>query len=275
MVIECSQGALQFSFVKVTKSQSWAVVYLYIAQEFILRDVSAPTEEVRSFQGCRKVTGTGVSELLRALALAEFPCVQFVCEDPGLPSRAGRESAFEHIDFGVETRPAVTSAGPAALLEPQAPGHAEGEVSLTALLEALRPDPDHPQAPQPPGIQTELRPFQRRALAWMTQREALALETSTRLDPLFWEFRNSTGKRFFCHRVLGYLVVERPLAPPPQAGGALADEMGLGKTLEVCAQAGLRVFDRSAPLPTKVRLPAAAIPDSTEHAPFDADFELD
>lgn len=87
----------------------------------------------------------------------------------------------------------------------------------------------------PAGLECELLPFQRRAVAWMLQRErgeAPPIVTSA------WQAVPGTDGRVWVDRMLTRVCASRD--PPvdiftPVRGGILAEEMGLGKTVEIIA----------------------------------------
>ncbi|CAE7922325.1 unnamed protein product, partial [Symbiodinium sp. KB8] len=141
---------------------------------------------------------------------------------------------------------------------------------LFHILEACRPPAKAPNRPTPPGMgETQLLPYQRRALAWMHAVEdgEFAERSGLQPDPSFdalqlplWDeddyaspskaatlfVFNMVPKNYFSRSGFGYgymgrvsatplILLRPPLARGPPTGGILADEMGLGKTLEVAA----------------------------------------
>jgi hypothetical protein len=111
-----------------------------------------------------------------------------------------------------------------------------------AILEAARPSSTAPMVPSPPAMaSTTLRPYQRRALAWMIAKEDgtfnAAVDDASNLDPAYREFQSCDGQHFFEPRRRAEIVTERPTGGQftHEPGGILADEMGLGKTVVVAA----------------------------------------
>ena len=114
-----------------------------------------------------------------------------------------------------------------------------------AILEAARPSSTAPMVPSPPAMaSTTLRPYQRRALAWMIAKEDgtfnAAVDDASNLDPAYREFQSCDGQHFFEPRRRAEFVTERPTGGQftHEPGGILADEMGLGKTVVVRSQHG-------------------------------------
>ena len=111
-----------------------------------------------------------------------------------------------------------------------------------AILEAARPSATAPMTASPKEMACTLRPYQRRALAWMIAKEDgtfnAAVDDASNLDPAFREFRSLDGQSFFePRRRAGEFVDARPTGGQfvHEPGGILADEMGLGKTVVVAA----------------------------------------
>ncbi|KAK6631898.1 hypothetical protein RUM44_006928 [Polyplax serrata] len=80
-----------------------------------------------------------------------------------------------------------------------------------------------------------LRPYQARAVQWMTFRESENLETQdTNWFKSVNEIYNSKcGRILYYNKYIGTLSVQKADFPPFQRGGILADEMGLGKTVAI------------------------------------------
>lgn len=111
---------------------------------------------------------------------------------------------------------------------------------LDALFRQIKPPANYPQATQPEAVLTPLRPYQRKALAWMLERERPIQSLITKeaaidrdLAPYWRIFRRRHLPTVFLH-ASGRLAISPPTLQSCR-GGILADEMGLGKTLEVIA----------------------------------------
>eukprot|EP00898_Chlorokybus_atmophyticus_P007364 jgi/Chlat1/7629/Chrsp64S07159 len=106
------------------------------------------------------------------------------------------------------------------------------------LYDAVRPTGMEPQLTCDfPALLPTLRPYQRRAVAWMVNREK-AIEGVQHDDeqphPLWEPVEDLRGtKSFYYCPYSGQVSWTRYPAPPPISGGILADEPGLGKTVEV------------------------------------------
>ncbi|GAB7359482.1 hypothetical protein MBLNU230_g6128t1 [Neophaeotheca triangularis] len=82
----------------------------------------------------------------------------------------------------------------------------------------------------PDVLESELYPFQKRAVAWMLGREGQSQDTV----PLWSQVEDADGRPCFVSHI--YHTIS--LSPPPVStlsGGILAEEMGLGKTVELMA----------------------------------------
>ena len=119
-----------------------------------------------------------------------------------------------------------------------------------------------------PNLESQLYPFQRRAVRWLLSREGLAEQPDGKfraqpgvgqpkfgrqLPHGFEELESFTGRKCFVNSILGVActdlaAIRKQFAPI--RGGLLADEMGLGKTLEIIALICLH------PRPSEVVAPA-------------------
>ncbi|KAL0055911.1 hypothetical protein WJX82_005648 [Trebouxia sp. C0006] len=87
-----------------------------------------------------------------------------------------------------------------------------------------------------PKLRPTLRPYQKRAAAWMVSRENASQEqASSSLHPLWREVTALNGRTFYFNPFTGRVSQEQFEAPPSVQGGILSDEMGLGKTVELLA----------------------------------------
>ncbi|KIX06596.1 uncharacterized protein Z518_04572 [Rhinocladiella mackenziei CBS 650.93] len=98
-----------------------------------------------------------------------------------------------------------------------------------------------------PHLESQLFPFQRRAVRWLLAREGVTLQSSGEVTPLpkqvdaflppgFETVRGVRNMMFFVNHTLGIVTTDMAKLVKtfaPINGGILADEMGLGKTLEV------------------------------------------
>lgn len=102
-------------------------------------------------------------------------------------------------------------------------------------------------------LQCELLPFQRRAIRWLMQREAINNRSNcegeeSELPHGFVRAIDGDGRPCFISRFLGVATTARHMVgqlEPSIRGGILAEEMGLGKTVEMI---GLMCLHRQAPL---------------------------
>ncbi|KAL0055912.1 hypothetical protein WJX82_005648 [Trebouxia sp. C0006] len=98
-----------------------------------------------------------------------------------------------------------------------------------------------------PKLRPTLRPYQKRAAAWMVSRENASQvqscvvhtrsweQASSSLHPLWREVTALNGRTFYFNPFTGRVSQEQFEAPPSVQGGILSDEMGLGKTVELLA----------------------------------------
>ncbi|PNS17700.1 hypothetical protein CAC42_3095 [Sphaceloma murrayae] len=89
-------------------------------------------------------------------------------------------------------------------------------------------------------LQTQLYPFQKRAVAWMLQREGSDLvEQALPMQPSDLSYRpvkDTDGRSCFVSNLEGVVITERSLQQRKDVrGGILSEEMGLGKTCELLA----------------------------------------
>ncbi|KAF9965836.1 hypothetical protein BGZ70_003983 [Mortierella alpina] len=108
---------------------------------------------------------------------------------------------------------------------------------------------DPPKGIQPPLLQPQLLPFQRRSVAWCLQRECGVVNGVGEVEykepiladklPLSWDLVTlPSGQELLVNRLCGIMCQPSPkvtaeLLEP--RGGILAEEMGLGKTVEMLA----------------------------------------
>ena len=152
-------------------------------------------------------------------------------------------------------------------------GHAAPHL---AILEAARPSSTAPMVPSPPAMSsTTLRPYQRRALAWMIAKEDgtfnAAVDDASNLDPAYREFQSCDGQRFFEPRRRAEFVTARLTGGQftHEPGGILADEMGLGKTVVVAALLVTRPRPADELLPNG-RWPQCMMPKKTDELRYRA-----
>ena len=144
-------------------------------------------------------------------------------------------------------------------MDSESPGVLPFNNNLKHLLEYCRPKADLP-AVTPPStkVSTKLLPYQKRALAWMLEKERPASERNTDALLAGWvaiDIREGPGAsdekaielskkkmkqpesrpvtRFYMDEVSGVLSLRRFVQRPLESGGLLADQMGLGKTVEM------------------------------------------
>ncbi|BDA50767.1 probable E3 ubiquitin-protein ligase SHPRH [Coccomyxa sp. Obi] len=159
------------------------------------------------------------------------------------------------------------------------------------IYEMLRPTDWTAEATEPSGLTCTMRGYQRRALAWMSQRESLeeagpstsatasGLQTSLPAQRLVWNgthnptwqrLTDPAGLAFYHNWDAGQLQRMPPAAPRPLNGGALADEMGLGKTVVALAL----ILKRPPPVSWRVPVPSAQSPPTPvtgQHTPVTGD----
>ncbi|KAF9100697.1 DNA helicase rad5 [Mortierella sp. AM989] len=101
-----------------------------------------------------------------------------------------------------------------------------------------------------------LKPYQRKALAWMHHRESSeSSEEHMTLHPLWeeYEFKKEDGyepksdepKKYYLNPYSSEMSLEFPNSEQQCRGGILADEMGLGKTIEILSLVHSNQMDRS------------------------------
>ena len=82
-------------------------------------------------------------------------------------------------------------------------------------------------------LDTQLYPFQQRAVTWMLQRESLASQAAT--SGFYKPAVDMSGTRCWINHLQGIVTRELPRDESILSGGILAEEMGLGKTVELLA----------------------------------------
>ncbi|KAK4500470.1 hypothetical protein PRZ48_008659 [Zasmidium cellare] len=98
-------------------------------------------------------------------------------------------------------------------------------------------------------LESELYPFQKRAISWMLGREGA--ERWAHQSPRFYEkVQDADGRECFVNHLQGIVAREQPTDEAQVSGGLLAEEMGLGKTVEIMAL--LSLHQRSHPLPDEI-----------------------
>jgi SWI/SNF-related matrix-associated actin-dependent regulator of chromatin subfamily A3 len=84
-----------------------------------------------------------------------------------------------------------------------------------------------PMADNPPGLATELLPYQRQGLAWMLSKESPTLPVAGSGEVVqLWKREGN----FYRNIATNYSTSS---SPPLASGGILADDMGLGKTIQI------------------------------------------
>ena len=135
----------------------------------------------------------------------------------------------------------------------------KGFLDVGELYANIKPDNSTvPQFTNPLGLLPTLRPYQKRAVLWMIERETCLTsspyhrrpsfipngvgvscreEGDESLHPMWVESMDLAGKAFYYNPYSGRLTRKRFHYPKMDEirGGILADEMGLGKTVEVLA----------------------------------------
>ena len=89
-----------------------------------------------------------------------------------------------------------------------------------------------PMAEFPERLATKMLPYQRQALAWLTEKESPKLPAEKSADIVQLWKRSPQNSRLFTNIATNFSTTERPTL---SSGGILADDMGLGKTLEMIA----------------------------------------
>ena len=106
--------------------------------------------------------------------------------------------------------------------------------SIAYLLEGCRPGRTAMIDPPPHLIRTQLLPFQKRALAWMIERETERLSTDDERTFAGWTTIKADERTLYLHEPTGVISLKRFTAGNDCLnGGILADQMGLGKTVEM------------------------------------------
>ncbi|CAN1138472.1 E3 ubiquitin-protein ligase SHPRH [Linum perenne] len=112
---------------------------------------------------------------------------------------------------------------------------------VAGFYEAIKPSKSEPMLEDDlPDLVPVLRPYQRRAVYWMVQREKGDILDERAKSDFFSPMSLpvsflDTSKRMFYNPFSGNISLEPESSPPPIFGGILADEMGLGKTVELLA----------------------------------------
>lgn len=84
---------------------------------------------------------------------------------------------------------------------------------------------DLPMAKQPPGLATQLLPYQRQGLLWMQDRENPVLPRGPHDITQLWKKEGQAYRNIATNYTMDWPALAR--------GGILADDMGLGKTIQV------------------------------------------
>ncbi|GIZ49699.1 hypothetical protein CKM354_001272600 [Cercospora kikuchii] len=82
-------------------------------------------------------------------------------------------------------------------------------------------------------LDTQLYPFQQRAVSWMLQRESSASQPAN--ASFYKPVVDMSGTRCWINHLQGIVTRELPRDESTLSGGILAEEMGLGKTVELLA----------------------------------------
>ena len=123
-------------------------------------------------------------------------------------------------------------------------GRGEGEgadlstssINSSVIFDYIKPKGDEPMlADHFRELVPVLRPYQRRAAAWMVQRENGAAPREPPLHPLWTAVAPIRGDPFYYNPFSGQVSRTAFRDRQVVSGGILADEMGLGKTVEVLA----------------------------------------
>ena len=96
-------------------------------------------------------------------------------------------------------------------------------------------DADLPEAAPSSSCTATLRPYQRQALYWMSERESLTHTSSkseTAIHPSWVGHSFPDGTPFYRNKCTGAITVHYPGTKCVSRGGILADAMELGKTIE-------------------------------------------
>ncbi|KAI5358615.1 putative helicase, Zinc finger, RING-type, Zinc finger, RING/FYVE/PHD-type [Septoria linicola] len=93
-------------------------------------------------------------------------------------------------------------------------------------------------------LETELYPFQKRAVSWMLRREGVAALDNRECGRFYKPVRDVDGALCFVNHLQGIVTRELPSEESPLSGGILAEEMGLGKTVELLALISSNTWSR-------------------------------
>ncbi|MCJ1313460.1 hypothetical protein MMC25_007138 [Agyrium rufum] len=103
---------------------------------------------------------------------------------------------------------------------------------VTGVFNSLQKSQNLPEMAEDPAILTELLPYQKQGLYFMTKREK-PVQYGPEDDDSTYLWRQqykSNGLKYYLNVITGH---EETGEPPQCLGGILADEMGLGKTLSI------------------------------------------
>nr|GLL21004.1 E3 ubiquitin-protein ligase SHPRH isoform X1 [Ipomoea trifida] len=117
------------------------------------------------------------------------------------------------------------------------------KLDVVSFYEAIKPSKEDPMLDDPlPNLVPELRPYQRRAVYWMVQREKGASEHSepSKINPLISPLCMplsliDKSAAVYYNPFSGNVSLHPDSSFCYVSGGILADEMGLGKTVELLA----------------------------------------
>lgn len=113
--------------------------------------------------------------------------------------------------------------------------------STNVLMERLERPGDMPESPTPPGLEGELRPFQRQSLHFMLQEE----RNPKGIERHLWhQLDLPSGTTLYYSPLMKTITLQPP--GPASTGGFLCEEMGLGKTVETLALVLANPYDDEA-----------------------------